>query len=70
MTPVAWMAGAGLVDHHTASTPRSDLIGAWFAGLRGRRVHREGINLDGLARIAPLAADLVTATTGSNHVAV
>ncbi len=49
----------GIVDTLPASDATPEALSEWFAGAVGRRVEREGIDLDGLDRIGPFAARLL-----------
>lgn len=55
----AALAAAGVVDTHPVATLTPQHVSAFLADAVGRRADRTGIDLDGLARVPQLAADLV-----------
>lgn len=56
----------GLIDSALPDTVTPELLGAWFQANVGRRVHRTGVDLDGLGRVGRLAADLLRAGKAHN----
>jgi len=59
------LAARGAVEVLEQDDVTAESLGAWFAARVGTRVHRSGIDLDGLLAVGPLAARLVAAARGT-----
>jgi len=55
----ASLAAAGYLEQHDLATLTPDVLATWIAGRAGTRVDRRSAQLNGLARVPGLAADLL-----------